>query len=216
MDVIFKLVIVVGICITSFYGFQWYQGMQAVEESTMEESELFSTHATGKEKLERKKSASSISYKPVMSDEMDKFEKGTEVARLEIPSIDSAYTVYWGADEEALDRGVGMYVSEWTTTPDQKRHTVLSGHRDTVFTELGNLEKGDRLAVQFEKSLYIYEVEKTWITSADDRTVIVDKEKPTLTLTTCYPFEFIGNAPDRYIIESSLVEVKNLKTEKTG
>ena len=45
---------------------------------------------------------------------------------------------------------------------------------------------------------------KHWITDAEDRTVIVEKDKPTLTLTTCYPFNYIGDAPDRYIIEASL------------
>lgn len=44
-----------------------------------------------------------------------------------------------------------------------------------------------------------------WITHADDRTVIVKKEEPTLTLTTCYPFDYIGDAPDRYIIEAKLI-----------
>ncbi|SCL86021.1 LPXTG-site transpeptidase family protein [Bacillus wiedmannii] len=46
---------------------------------------------------------------------------------------------------------------------------------------------------------------KHWITDAEDRTIIVEKDKPTLTLTTCYPFIYIGDAPDRYIIEASLI-----------
>ncbi|PFW66007.1 class D sortase, partial [Bacillus pseudomycoides] len=49
-----------------------------------------------------------------------------------------------------------------------------------------------------------YEIQKTWITHADDRTVIIKKEEPILTLTTCYPFDYIGDAPDRYIIEAKL------------
>ncbi len=73
---------------------------------------------------------------PVMSDEVTGYEQGEEMARLEIPEIENAYKTFWGADDATLKQGVGMYVSEWTTTPDQKRHTVLSGHRDTVFTEL--------------------------------------------------------------------------------
>lgn len=53
--------------------------------------------------------------------------------------------------------------------------------------------------------MYTYEIQKMWITHADDRTVIVKKEEPTLTLTTCYPFDYIGDAPDRYIIEAKLI-----------
>lgn len=46
-------------------------------------------------------------------------------------------------------------------------------------------------------------INKHWITDAEDRTVIVEKDEPTL--TTCYPFNYIGDAPDRYIIEASLI-----------
>ena len=53
------------------------------------------------------------------------------------------------------------------------------------------------------------------IVDEDDRTVIVDKEEATLTLTTCYPFDFIGHAPNRYIIQSELVNVMDMSLERT-
>lgn len=200
--------IALGICMVVYYGFQWYSGKQAVEESTIEESELFAAPASGKTTESETEKEYTVTREPVMSDEIDQYDKGEEMARLEIPSIDSAYTVYWGADEDTLNQGVGMYVSQWTTTPDEKRHTVVSGHRDTVFSELEQVNEGERLALRYKEDIYVYEVEKVWITDKDDRTVIVDKEEGTLTLTTCYPFQYLGNAPDRYIIQSSLVEVK--------
>lgn len=98
-----------------------------------------------------------------------------------------------------------MYVIEWTTVPNLDHgHTVLSGHRDTVFTKLGDLEEGDALTVQYGDQEYRYRIKKTWITDPDDRTVIVKKDKPTLTLTTCYPFHYVGPAPDRYIVQAEL------------
>lgn len=208
MDKLYKAMMIIGILIIVFYGFQWYSAKQAVEESTIKESELFSSSASGKVMHDTKKEEYRITREPVMSADVDKYEKGEEIARLEIPSINKSYKIYWGADQDTLERGVGMYVSEWTTTPEERRHTVLSGHRDTVFSELGNVREGERLALQHDGNLYVYEVKSIWITDAEDRTVIVDKEKGTLTLTTCYPFEYLGNAPDRYIIQSSLVEVK--------
>lgn len=93
-----------------------------------------------------------------------------------------------------------MYVSELTTIPGGHGHTVLSGHRDTVFTRLGELEKQDLLLLEYEEKLYIYEITDIWITNAEDRSVIVEKDKSVLTLTTCYPFDFVGNASDRYIV----------------
>lgn len=208
MEKLYKLMIITGLAIVLFYGFQWYSAKQAVEESTITERELFSETVSGKTTEIKEKEEITITPETVMSDELNQYQKGEEMARLEIPSINSAYQVYWGADSDTLDQGVGMYVSKWTTTPDEKRHTVLSGHRDTVFSELGSVKEGERLALRYEEDIYIYEVEKIWITDAEDRTVIVDKEEGTLTLTTCYPFQYLGNAPDRYIIQSSLVEVK--------
>ena len=133
------------------------------------------------------------------------YEIGQEMAKLIIPDLEMQYSVYWGTDPNVLSQGVGMFVSDSTTTPKGMKHTVLSGHRDTVFTRLGELEIGDRIIVEYDGSLYEYRINKTWITHSDDRTVIVPKDSATLTLTTCYPFEFIGYAPDRYIIQADLI-----------
>ncbi|MGM9930235.1 MULTISPECIES: class D sortase [Bacillaceae] len=132
------------------------------------------------------------------------YEQGEEVATLIIPKIQQKFTVYWGTDENTLGKGVGMFASSLTTTPGQG-HTVLSGHRDTVFAGLEQLETGDKLIVSYEEQPYTYIIEKIWITDEDDRTVIVEKKEPTLTLTTCYPFTYVGNAPDRYILQGKLL-----------
>lgn len=135
----------------------------------------------------------------------EEYNRGDDVGWLLIPSLEMKYPIHWGTDDETLTQGVGYHVGDFTTPPDGFGHTVLSGHRDTVFRELGELAEGEKMYVQFEDVQYEYEVQKTWITDAQDRTVIIDKDEPTLTLTTCYPFSFIGSAPDRYIIEAVLV-----------
>lgn len=132
------------------------------------------------------------------------YKQGEKVATLIIPKIQQKFTVYWGTDENTLMKGVGMYASRLTTPPG-KGHTVLSGHRDTVFAGLEKLENGDKLILDFEKHSYTYIIEKIWITDKDDRTVIVEKNEPILTLTTCYPFTYVGNAPDRYILQGKLL-----------
>ncbi|ENJ6138920.1 class D sortase [Bacillus cereus] len=134
-------------------------------------------------------------------------QMGEQIAYMVIPKIKQKYQVYWGADAKTLKKGVGMFVSDITTTPSGNGHTVLSGHRDTVFTNLGDLQENDYILVEYDKRVYIYQIQKHWITDANDRTVIVAKDKPTLTLTTCYPFNYIGDAPERYIIEASLIAI---------
>lgn len=74
------------------------------------------------------------------------------------------------------------------------------------------LKKEDRLVVQFEGVQYEYKIKQSGITAAEDRMVIVSKEQPVLTLTTCYPFNFLGAAPDRSINEALLVNITEMES----
>ena len=170
--------------------------------SSWQESRASITHITEPElqKYESLQPASTKAKKAVSRE----YQSGEKVATLIIPKIEQKFTVYWGTDENTLGKGAGMFSSRLTTTPGLG-HTVLSGHRDTVFAGLEKLKTGDKLIVNFEEQSYTYIIEKIWITDKDDRTVIVEKKEPTLTLTTCYPFTYVGNAPDRYILQGKLL-----------
>lgn len=193
----------IGFIVVAYSSWNYIQATQSVQEipEKSEQTEVVSIDTT--EKNIPEKSDETVDPLTLNYD----IETGSEVAMLDIPDIDKRFTTYWGADERTLNQGVGMYVSEWTTVPNHEGgHTVLSGHRDTVFTGLDELDQGDTLEVHYDGETFTYEINKTWITDADDRTVIVEKDEPTLTLTTCYPFDYIGFAPDRYIVEATLVE----------
>lgn len=187
------LILVLGIGIVVRFGYEHWQAMQSVNAIHKTKS-VFEQQSYSETDL-----VNTLGAKP-------EHQIGDHVATLVIPKINKSYEVFWGTDDETLAKGVGMYVSKWTVPPDGERHTVLSGHRDTVFRPLGDLEIGDRLFVHYLGVDYEYEINKIWITHAEDRTVIVEKDEPTLTLTTCYPFYYIGSAPDRYIIQAHLVQ----------
>ena len=223
MNKVLVVIMLFGVLMAGFYGYQWWDGTKAAEKVPMEETEGWSkpdnepvSTEAGKlssqiNDVETQKTQESKFTEPVtMSEEISKYEKGENVGRVVIPSIEMGYKTFWGADPEVLKQGVGMYVSEWTTTPEEKRHTVLSGHRETVFTELGDVKKDDSIFVEYDGKRYEYKVEKMWVTDADDRSVIVEKDEATLTLSTCYPLDFIGDAPDRYIIQSKLINVNDM------
>lgn len=197
------VLIIGGIGYSAWNLYQWNdskKSVKAIDESqaiTMKSTELQPKKALEEKSEKTIEDVSTLNYS---------VESGEKVAKLNIPKIASSFDVFWNTDESTLDKGVGMYVSEWTTIPnDIGGHTVLSGHRDTVFTELGELKQGDTMTVEYEGESFTYKIKDIWITDANDRTVIVKKDKPTLTLTTCYPFDFIGSAPDRYIIQAELV-----------
>ncbi|MBS4197957.1 class D sortase [Bacillus sp. FJAT-49870] len=126
-------------------------------------------------------------------------EKGEVVGVLEIPALEREIPILHGVDEEELKSGVGHYPG--TVFPGQKNQIVLSGHRDTVFRKFGELNIGDSFIVKMPYGEYEYIIDHTKIVDAYDRTIIAPTDgKEVLTVTTCYPFQYIGNAPDRYII----------------
>jgi sortase A len=129
---------------------------------------------------------------------------GEEMGELYIPKLDATLPIFHGTDEDELEKGVGHYAG--SVLPGEKDNSVLSGHRDTVFRRLGEVGEGNLLVVRTTAGEFIYKVRQVRIVDADDRTVIVPMPKATLTVTTCYPFQFIGDAPERYILVADLIK----------
>ncbi|PUB11152.1 sortase A [Paenisporosarcina sp. OV554] len=128
---------------------------------------------------------------------------GEEIGTLYIPKLESELPIFHGTNEDELEKGVGHF--EDSVLPGEKDNSILSGHRDTVFRNLGKVGKGDELQVTTAAGTFTYKVMKVRIVDEDDRTVIVPKPRAVLTVSTCYPFDFIGAAPERYILEAYLV-----------
>ncbi|WP_110111579.1 class D sortase [Bacillus sp. CGMCC 1.16541] len=189
-------VITIGLSLIGYWYMEWSSATASVDK--MEKAEV--------EKLQ---SYTFTSIKPAKqsSPPPQTHKNGDQIATLFIPLLQQKYTVYWGTDEQTLTQGVGMYDSDVTTTPAQYGHTLLSGHRDTVFTQLKNVNVHDTLIVHYDGTYYEYTIQKQWITHKDDTTVIQKMTEPTLTLSTCYPFRYIGDAPERYILQATLTGV---------
>lgn len=129
------------------------------------------------------------------------FEQGEAIGILKIPRLEAELPIIEGTDEDELEKGVGHYST--TVFPGQPDQILLSGHRDTVFRRLGELKIGDILQVNMPYGEYKYEITETEIVDADDTTVI-NSTAPheILTVSTCYPFSYVGNAPYRYILSA--------------
>ncbi|PKF88234.1 class D sortase [Bacillus sp. BA3] len=136
-------------------------------------------------------------------------ETGDLMGQLYIPTIEATLPIYHGTDEDELEKGVGHYAG--SVLPGEKDNSVLSGHRDTIFRDLGEVGEGDLLIAKTEAGSFTYKVRKVRIVYADDRTVIVPKPKATLTVTTCYPFSYIGSAPERYVLVADLLKSEIVK-----
>src|SRR5699024_2456212 len=164
----------------------------AMESKRLDEASEFVSHTIIKDTRDINE-AEDIHY--------DEFEKDETIGIFYIPRLDREIPIIEGTDEDELAKGVGHYSG--TGFPGQNKQILLSGHRDTVFRDFGELQDGDELHVKMKQGTFIYVIEdsETEIVPADDTTVIDPSRKDeVLTVSTCYPFSFIGNAPDRYVI----------------
>jgi len=132
--------------------------------------------------------------------------EGDTIGSLSIPALKLELPIVQGTGVDELEKGIGHF--DQSVLPGENDNCVLSGHRTTVFTKLGELMIGDELIVQTSAGTFTYEVKGTRIVDKDDKTVIVPTDHAVLTLTTCYPFRYIGSAPDRFIISADLVVSK--------
>jgi sortase A len=145
---------------------------------------------------EKQKIADTLTEQPAMGD---------VVGLLIFPSISKELPIIEGTDEDDLEKGVGHF--KGSSYPNEKGQIVLSGHRDTVFRRMGELKLEDILIIELSYGTFFYKIESTEIVDADDRSIItLQKKEEILTLTTCYPFSFVGNAPHRYIITAIPIE----------
>lgn len=131
-------------------------------------------------------------------------EAGEAFGVLDIPKLDRSIGIVAGTDADSLKKGVGHV--ENTVFPGQGEQIVLSGHRDTVFRDFGELEIGDNFIVQMPYGDYEYEIQDYEIVDRDDTSVIRPMGEEVLVVSTCYPFEFYGFAPDRFVFYCYPVE----------
>lgn len=128
---------------------------------------------------------------------------GEVIGTLSFPKLKRTVAIIQGTAEKQLKRGAGHYIQ--SALPGEIENCVLSGHRDTVFRNIGSLVIGDIVITKTSAGVFTYKIVSIRIVEADDRTVIVPKDVATLTLTTCYPFNALGFAPQRYILSAELV-----------
>jgi sortase A len=124
----------------------------------------------------------------------------TPLAVLRIPKIHLEVPVLRGTDDEALNRGVG-HIDD-TALPGADGNSGLAGHRDGFFRGLKDIRPGDVIELATLRETEAYRVERTWVVETDDVSVLDPTTARSLTLVTCYPFYYVGPAPQRYIVRA--------------
>lgn len=124
------------------------------------------------------------------------------LAVLSIPKIHLEVPVFEGTDDVTLDRGVGRI--EGTARPGLAGNLGIAGHRDGFFRGLKDVTKGDEIKLSLPDGEATYVVDQITVVTPQDVSVLQPKPVPSITLVTCFPFYFVGSAPERYIVSASL------------
>jgi sortase A len=131
----------------------------------------------------------------------DTYAQGDVMGILKIPKLKKELPIIEGTEEEELEKGVGHYSD--TKLPGEKDRIFLAGHRDTVFKSMGEIKNGDKLSIEMASGTHEYEVFESFIVKEDDISVLQPTSpEEILTLSTCYPFEYLSSTEDRYIINA--------------
>ena len=128
---------------------------------------------------------------------------GVLIGRLAIPRLNMRAVVREGAGEDTLDVALGHIPG--TALPGQPGNVGVAGHRDTLFRDLRKIEKNDVIDFQTPAGSYSYKVESTEIVKPRDVGVLHASKHPEMTLVTCYPFYYVGAAPNRFIVKARLI-----------
>ena len=126
---------------------------------------------------------------------------GRALARLRIPSAEIDVVVFGGADAAILEKGPGHVPGTALPGVDgPPNNCVLTGHRDSHFRHLGWLKPGHQIFLETPAGQRSYRIVRREIVKPDAVSVLAPSEKARLTLITCYPFNFIGPAPERLVL----------------
>ena len=131
------------------------------------------------------------------------FYIGDQAGVIRMPSVDIDVNVYQGSTEDQFRLGAGHHeLSFW---PGQGGNVVLATHRTTFFRNFEYVNIGDEVEFETVYGMFNYKVKDIVIVNADDHYIIGDTDHEQLTMYTCYPFTYIGNAPQRYVLICELI-----------
>jgi len=146
-----------------------------------------------------------VDYHEDVSSERERVEhESLPVALLRMPGIDLEVPVFGDISERNLNRGAGWVPG--TALPNDGGNMAIAAHRDRYFRALKDVAVGDLLELESLSGPRNYKVTSVTIVQPEDLWPLGPAEAATVTLITCYPFYFIGSAPQRYIVQAVAID----------
>ena len=131
-------------------------------------------------------------------------KKEAPLGVLKLERLKIRVPVFEGTDDLVLNRGVGWIAGTAKPGEAGSGNIGIAGHRDGFFRAFKDISIGDRVELATPGMVSVYTVDSTEIVSPDNVGVLNPREAASLTLVTCYPFYFVGDAPQRFIVHATL------------
>jgi LPXTG-site transpeptidase (sortase) family protein len=125
---------------------------------------------------------------------------GTVLGRFEVPRLQLSYVVLEGTQSRTLDKSIGHV--EGTADIGEPGNVGIAGHRNTHFRKLEWIRRGDEIRLSSPNTEFCYRVEWVRLFKPGDSEVLDPSHGPALTLVTCFPFEYVGAAPLRFVVRA--------------
>ncbi len=136
-------------------------------------------------------------------DGMDIYPAG----KLSIRSINLSNIILNNADNESLALGPAQISS--SAKPGSGGNIAIAGHRDSFFRNLEFVKRGEIIELESIHSVQYYLITDIQIIDPQDTRWIEDTKSNVITLITCYPFEYVGSAPQRYVVRGKLIKSRD-------
>jgi sortase A len=187
-----------GLSLLGYWG--WSQASIRFEQARLEESFF----AEGAQDHPDDAALDDVAQQAVAVSPADypELEPGAPIALIEVPRVGVRAMVVEGVDHKALKTAVGHIPR--TALPGMIGNVVVAAHRDTLFAGLRDVELGDVVTVKTEDRSYTYRVSSIDVVDPYTVEVMDPTTDAVLTMITCFPFDFVGPAPMRYIVRAQL------------
>lgn len=188
-----RLLLVIGLASLGYYGYVSAESALYQAYETRELEAILASAAARRPAPAAAGTATAVARVPA---------RGETLGRLEIRRLGVSAVVRAGSDAKTLRLAIGHIPG--TALPGDGGNVGLAAHRDTFFRRLGDVRPGDEVDVVTPDGAFTYVVEGTRIVDPKDVWVLDPTERPALTLVTCYPFSYLGSAPQRFIVRAHL------------
>jgi sortase A len=136
-------------------------------------------------------------------------------AVLRIPRLGVEVPVLEGTDDLTMNRAAGHIAG--TARPGEPGNVAIAGHRDGFFRPLKDIAAGDVIDLDRpDGQVDQYTVQGFQIVQPSDTSALTPTAGSTLTLVTCFPFRFVGSAPQRFVVRATLLSTSSSAHNPSG